>query len=320
MRQDAFPRYPEIVLTRYCPEIFSVKEVVATEKLHGSNLRVHFPCGMTSIQDIRFGSREVEYIKGEPFPLGVALRHFEERSDLLAKMWEVIKSYGFSEATVFGEAYGPGIKTKGIKYSDGQSMLFRSFDIMVGKNFLTYDLFCEVADKMGVPRVHEVWRGPPSLEAFDALLEKPSTEAVLNGITDEKNVAEGVVIRSNPLLRTVFGDWLIVKHKAKKFAEVTPSAEPKGPRALTPLDDLATRYVTEGRVQNAVLRLHDRGTPLNGNMQDMPRLLTEVVADLEKEVPQEEWLAVGFPASKALQGAVSRVLGPIYRKSLADIF
>jgi hypothetical protein len=35
-----FPKYPEIVLLPRRPEIFAVKEVIATEKLHGSNFRM----------------------------------------------------------------------------------------------------------------------------------------------------------------------------------------------------------------------------------------------------------------------------------------
>lgn len=306
-----FPRYPEVVLTARRPEIFAVKEVVATEKLHGSNSRIHFPCGMSSLDDIGFGSHDVEYTPGQPFPLGRFRDSFQRNPELLTRMWEVIKSYGFSDATVFGEVYGPGTKTKGVKYSTGTEQLYRTFGIMIGENFLTYDLFCEVADKMGLARVHEVWRGAPSMEAFDALLEKPSTEAQLHGIDDPNNIAEGVVIQSTPLLRNVFGEWLIVKHKARKFAEVAP-VEPKAPRGPNPADDLAARYVTEGRLVNAVGRLHDRGTVLSVSMKDMPVLLDEVVADLHKECAADI-AAAGITDDKNLRGAVSRVLGPLYR-------
>src|SRR5271166_5391480 len=131
--EGAFPRYPSIVLLDKRPEIFSVKKVVVTEKIHGSNFRVHFPLGMSSIADVKYGSHELEYVPGDgSFTLGKAVQWFNAHQDLLARMWEVIKSYGFPDATVFGEAHGPGIKAKGVKYSTGQEMLFRAFDIMVG--------------------------------------------------------------------------------------------------------------------------------------------------------------------------------------------
>jgi hypothetical protein len=54
-------KYPSIVELSKLPEIFHVKEVVATEKMHGSNFRLFFPLGMKSINEIRYGSRDVEY-------------------------------------------------------------------------------------------------------------------------------------------------------------------------------------------------------------------------------------------------------------------
>jgi hypothetical protein len=311
------PKYPEIAILGKRPEIFAVKEVVATEKLHGSNFRIHFPLGMESIADVGFGSRDTEHT--EPaFPLGNAKRYFTSRPELLTRMWEVIKSYGFTDATIFGEAYGPGTKAD-IKYSQGSEILFRAFDIMVGEkeNFVTYDLFCEVTDKMGLPRAHEVWRGDPTQAAFDALLGKPSVEAWKNGMPNPAP-AEGVVIRSNPLLRNVFGDWLIAKHKWGKYAERTPEKAPKVPRGATPADEYAATFVTEGRISNAVGRLSDRGTPIKGDMTDMPMLLTEMLADLRKEC-LDEWKATGMPDSD-MKGAVSKVLAPIYRRMLTTIY
>lgn len=313
---SAFPKYPEIVLVKCLPEIFAVKEVVATEKLHGSNFRLHFPCGMETIEDIGYGSREIIYSpsesEGTSFPLSRSREMFRAEPEHLTLMWEVIKSYGFPDATIFGEAYGPGIHAKGVKYLEGDAPKFRAFGIMVGENFVTYDLLCEILDKMELPRVHEVWRGPPSIEAFDALLEKPSTEGLLNGITNPGNIAEGVVIQSNPLFRTVFGEWLIVKHKAKRFSEKKTLKEPKE-RGPNPAADFAVSYITEARVYNAINRLHDRGSPLEGAMKDMPSLLTEVVNDLHKECSEE---ASQFD-DKTLRNAASKVLSPIYRAILS---
>jgi len=307
------PSYPEIALLPRRPEILSVKEVIATEKLHGSNFRIHFPLGMASLDEVGYGSRDVERSPGVDFPLNNAVRWFQARPELLGRMLEVIKSYGFSEVTVFGEAYGPGIHAKGVRYSEGQEMLFRAFDIMIGENFLTFDLFAEVADKMELPRVSVLWRGEPTVENFDALLNKPSEEAKGNGIADENNFAEGVVIRSNPLLRNVFGEWLIVKHKGTRFSEVAHAPKEKVVRGPSPADDLAAKYVTEGRILNAVGRLQDRGQALTKTMKDMPVLLAEIVADIAKEAEPEEKVLV---AEKPFTGAVSRILGPLYRKVL----
>jgi Rnl2 family RNA ligase len=309
-------KYPSIVQLPDCPEIFHVKEVVATEKLHGSNFRLSFPLGMKSIEEVGYGSRDLEYGVGDQkFPLGSVVNKFKAQTDLLNRMLEVLMiSYGFSEVTVFGEAYGPGIKAKGVRYSTGQEPLFRAFDIMVAQNFVTYDLFCEICDKIGLPRVHEVWRGEPTQANFDALLEKPSTEGLLNGFGVD-NISEGVVLRSNPLFRNVFGEWLICKHKCAKFAEVAQAALEKIPRGPTAADDFAAKYVTEGRVINAIGRLHDSGIGLSNTMKDMPTLLVAVCSDLAKDYP-DEMVELGITES-SLKGNVSRILGPMYRELLS---
>jgi hypothetical protein len=317
--QCVIPKYPSIVLLDKRQDLFAVKEVVATEKLHGSTFRIYFPLGMASLDDVQFGSHDMdlrEHSKDNKFPLMNAVKLFREtKRDLLGAMWEVIKSYGFSDTCVFGEAYGPGVHAKGVRYSEGQEILFRSFDMMVANNFITYDLFTEIADKMGLPRVHEVWRGAPTQEAFDALLEKPSVEGLKNGITNPANVAEGVVIRSNPLFRDVFGTWLIAKHKAKKFAEKAHAPSEKKDPTVTPAQVFAETYVTEGRIRNVSGHMRDR-SELAGTMADMPKLITAIIADLHKE-HEPEWLATG-DNDKSLVSAVSRVAGPIYRLLLAE--
>jgi hypothetical protein len=167
---------------------------------------------------------------------------------------------------------------------------------------------------MKLPRVHEVWRGEPTKANFDALLEKPSTEGLLNGF-GEDNIAEGVVIQSTPLFRDVFGDWLICKHKSAKFAEKATAPKEKVERGPSPVDDFVAMYVTEGRVINAIGRLTDRGTALTGTMKDMPLILTTVIADLAKDC-QREWTELSLN-EQSIKGNVSRVLGPLYRDMLA---
>ena len=53
-------KYPSIVELAKCPEIFHVKQVIACEKVHGGNFRLFFPLGMKSIEEIGYGSRDVE--------------------------------------------------------------------------------------------------------------------------------------------------------------------------------------------------------------------------------------------------------------------
>ena len=311
-----FHKYPELVRLDKRPEILSVRTVVGTEKIHGTNFRVFFPAGMTGISDVRFGGRNEEFADGDAgFYGGRPVRWFKEQPLLLSRLFEVFTSYGFSDVTVFGEAFGAGIQ-KGVRYAADDGVLFRAFDVMVGENFVTYDLFAKRCEDAGLPRVPEVWRGEPSVAAFDALLEQDSVEATRNGVTVTGNISEGVVIRSNPLLRDVFGQWLIIKHKSEKFAEVAKKGPSTG-ASVAPAQSFAETFVVAGRVTNALGRLRDRGVRLEDDMADMRVLVPEIVADLLKEC-SSEWQAAmaNGVTDKQVRGAVTKTLGIVYRRML----
>jgi Rnl2 family RNA ligase len=320
---ETFHKYPELVTLDKRPEILSVKQVVATEKLHGSNFRVLFPAGMTHPDEARFGGRNEVFAPGDDgFYGGKAVRWFKSRPELMRRLLEVFASYGFNDAILYGEICGAGIQ-KGVRYAPGDEALFRAFDLRIGESFVTYDLFVTICEAAGLPRVPEIWRGEPSLEAFDALLEKPSAEGLRNGVAAEGNVAEGVVIRSNPLLRDVFGSWLIIKHKSEGFAEVTKKRAPApgeaGRGAPSPVDEFVATYVVRGRIVNAVGRLRDAGAKLSLAMEDVPRVAQAVVDDLHKE-QEPEWQALvarGF-ADKQIRAAVTRAVASVYRRVLLE--
>lgn len=316
-----FMKYPELVRLDRRPEILAVKEVVATEKLHGTNFRLHFPAGMASIEEVQYGGRNEAFGNGESgsFYGGRPVRFFKDRPELLTAMMETFASYAFRGVTVFGEAFGAGVQ-RGVRYVTDDSILFRAFDIAVGESFVTYDLFVEICEKAGLPRVPEIWRGDPTVAALDALLEKVSTEAQRNGVTDEGNLSEGVVVRSNPLLRDVFGQWLIIKHKSEGFSEVAKKKETgKATQDVSKATDFAQTYVTRGRILNALGRIKDAGKPVANDMQDMANLVPTILADLLKEQLAEwnEALASGV-TDKQLRGEITKTLGTVYRRMLID--
>jgi Rnl2 family RNA ligase len=306
------PRYPAIPLLKRRPEIFYVREVIACEKLHGSNASIHIAEGVKDRSGIIYGSRETTSLEPN-FALKVFQRWCEDRPETLDKILAVCEEYGFSDVTIYGEAYGPGIQAKGVKYTSGKEVLFRAFDIMVSGNLLTYDLFLEVVRKMGLPSTPVIWRGEPSVEAFDKLLNQPSQEALQNGVLDGGNLSEGVVIRSNPLLRNVFGEWLILKHKSAHFSEVAaPSKVEAQAKDTSPGDAFVATFVTPARVASAICRLRDRGVPLSDTLKDIPSVLQEVVLDLQKEC-LPEWEAAGLTV-KDVKGAASKVVVKHFRK------
>ena len=316
----AFHKYPEIVGLEKRPEILAVKEVVATEKLHGTNFRVFFPEGMTSVDDVQYGGRNDVFTpeQGQDFYGGRPMGWFAERKALLEKAWAFFQERGYYNVTLYGEIAGPKVQ-KGVQYTTGKEVIFRAFDIRIGANLVTYDLFLEICDAIGLPHVPEVWRGEPRQEAFERLLEQPSHEGKSGGISAEDNLMEGVVIRSNPLLRNVYGEWLIIKHKSAKFAEVAKAKIRQDQKDLTPVQTFARTYVLRGRVINALGRLRDANVPLVDGMEDMRHLAPAVIEDLHKEC-EPEWqvlIAQDF-SDKQIRSAVSKTLAGVYQRMLRE--
>ncbi len=317
-----FHKYPEIPRLERRPEILSVKQAVAVEKLHGTNFRVLFPAGMTAVEHLFLGGRNEELNAGSAsFYGGRPIAWWTSRPDLVLGLLNAFRRRGIDgDITVYGEACGTGIQ-KGVRYGAPGEVLFRAFDIRIEENFVSYDLFTELCDEAGLPRVPEMWRGEPTLEAFDALLEKTSAEAVRNGIDDATNLSEGVVIRSNPLLRNAFGEWLIIKHKSDGFSEVAKRVPGAGGKNLAPAAAFVETYVVRGRVVNAIGGLRDAGTPLKSDMADMQFLVPAIVADLHKE-QEAEWqevLAQGI-LEKELRSAVTRALSRVFSQMLRERF
>ncbi len=159
-------------------------------------------------------------------------------------------------------------------------------------------------------------RGEPTREAFDALLEQPSQEAARSGVV---SASEGVVLRSDPLLRNVFGEWLIIKHKNERFAEVARAAPGARPVDRTSVEAFVRTYVLAGRVTNVVGHLREAGTAITNGMEDVRVLVPAVLADLRKECAPElaELLAAGFSDGDVKAG-VTRTLATVYRRMLED--
>ena len=317
----AFHKYPELVGLDKRPEILAVKEVIATEKLHGSNFRLFFPAEMTSIAEVQFGGRNEVFKSEKDFQKFYNKRPvdwFKRQPELLQGMYDLFRERGYSDVAVYGEICGGGIQ-KGVRYTQDREIIFRAFDIRIGENFVTNDLFVELCEAIGLPRVPEVWRGEPSLRAFDALLEKPSLEGQRNGISEAGNLMEGVVIRSNPLLRNVFGEWLIIKHKSEKFAEASKQKIRKETRDFSPVETFARTYIVRGRIINAIGRLRDASVPIQNDMTDMQHLVRALIEDLHKEC-EAEWQALigqGFN-DKQIQSVVSKTLAVVYRRMLEE--
>lgn len=282
-----FFKYPSLPLLHAREDILRADKAVATEKLHGTNFRIRFPRGITSIDQVEYGSKDHTFGNGndpalmKSFYNGAPVAWFKQRPELLEAMIVAFGRRNLADVILFGEFCGTPVQI-GVLYDLLHKMFFRGFNLMAGADFLAYDLFSEICQEAGVPTVPLIWRGKPSREAFDALLEQPSAEAARNGIVNGCNISEGVVIQADPLIRSR-GKWLIIKHKSAKFSEYEREGIQRERARLGPTRALAAAVVTRGRMLNVRGHLRDNAVPLNNEMPDLRVLTPAVVADVRKE-------------------------------------
>ncbi len=186
-----FPAYTEVENMRSYPAVIGTgEEVVATEKLHGTNCRVGFVTNRAADgqwEMLRMaGSRGLR--RKEP-PDAEAMRNntywfpwtLAEVNNLLSALF----AQGHQTAILYGEVFGSGIQS----YTYGQkSIAFRAFDLLIDGKFLDYDAFVACCAQYGVDTVPLVYRGPFSLSTIKQLSDGAS---LIGG----KEGREGVVVK-----------------------------------------------------------------------------------------------------------------------------
>lgn len=319
-----FYKYPSLAKLEQRRGILTVVRVVATEKLHGSNFRIYFKKGILHIEEVQYGSREHELgtagsAQCNNFHEGKPVGWFQQRPELLERLIRSFQRRNMGDTMLVGEICGTSIQN-GVLYVPRHDVMFRAFDIQTGPDtFVEYSLFTEICDEVGMPRVPQIYAGPPSLEVFNSLLERPSKEAELNGIADGCNVSEGVVIRADPLQRDHRGHYLLIKHKSKKFDECVKAGIEQDRIRLGPTVAFARSVVTRGRLLNVRGHLRDANTPFDNDMRDMQYMGPAILTDLHKEC-QDDWdalMAEGF-LDKEVEKAVRAQMNAAYRELLVE--
>jgi RNA ligase (TIGR02306 family) len=181
-----FPAYTEVENLRSYSTVFAEgEEVVATEKIHGTNCRVGFVLDGKDVVWMA-GSRTMRRKQpdtAEPmrsnhywFPLTLAP---------VKALLEELAAEGYLRTVLYGEVFGPRIQS----YDYGQAGLaFRAFDLIVGPDFVNHDEFLARCARHGVPVVPEIYRGPFSLAAIRRVSDGDS-------LTGGKHGREGVVVK-----------------------------------------------------------------------------------------------------------------------------
>ena len=182
-------------------EYLSGNEWVFTEKVDGTNIRVHW---------------EPE---PEPGQLFVTLGGRTDNAQIPAflvnklqelfpvdKLWDV---YPETPMTLYGEGYGAKIQKGGGNYiPDGVDFVL--FDVMIGGNYLKREDVEDIADRLDIGVVPIIGRG--------TLLD--AVEMVREGFQSQwgDHIAEGLVMRPAVELVSRMGKRIISKIKYKDFA------------------------------------------------------------------------------------------------------
>ena len=218
---EGLVRVPEILSLGY------VREVVVTEKIHGTSVRFGV------VDDVfRVGGRNEEFdfvTSGSKVGMGF-LGWLREKSEIVQKLKDLAVELR-QDVIVYGEWHGEGIQ-KGIKYLPA-GRDFRSFGVRFGEDLQDHDVVVKVSERIGVQTVPVLYRGVPDIEVFDQLRVAPSVVAKENEIDLENNFAEGIVISAIPMQRvgqSVGQSWLIAKHKDPRFAERVSEQKDKRPK------------------------------------------------------------------------------------------
>jgi RNA ligase (TIGR02306 family) len=181
-----FPVYTDIENMRSYPNLLvDGEDVIATEKIHGTNCRVGFVAnGETRI--LMAGSKGIrrkEPIAQEVFHANTYWHphSLSGVSALLDHLWQL----GHRQAVLFGEVYGKGVQS----YAYGQnSIAFRAFDLMVDGQYLDHETFVMLCKKHDVETVPVAYQDAFSLAAIKDLSDGDSLVGGVHG-------REGVVVK-----------------------------------------------------------------------------------------------------------------------------
>jgi hypothetical protein len=285
------------------------KECYALEKIHGCSATISWENGVLKL-----------HAGGEK------QSRFEALFDQ-AKLTEAFITLGHPEVIVYGEAYGGS--QQGMSHTYGNQLKFVAFEVKVGDYWLSVPNAEEVAGKLGVEFVHYV-RVSTDLEVLNAERDKPSVQAIRNGVTTvvgpeviEEGIVEhpvlgrlrnprkreGVVLRPIQEFTKSNGERVISKHKGDDFKETATSRKVVDPSQQVVFDQaeaIAREWCVPMRLEHVLQKMEIQG------MQDVPRVIKAMVEDIKKESEGEiVW-------SKEAEKAIARVTAQLFKKRLQD--
>lgn len=255
-------------------DILHFRTCYALEKIHGTSAHVAWKDGV-----LKFFSG------GESYDRFVALF---DATTLTAAFME---RFGTNKScTVYGEAYGG--KQQGMSPTYGPVLKFVAFDVKVedekGESWLNVPHAHGICHGLGIEFVDYV-EVSTDLDAVNVERDKPSTQAVRNGIL-EPRIREGVVLRP-PIEATDWrGNRIMAKHKRAEFAERgRPNVEmdPSRREKLAGADAIANEWVTAMRLEHVIDAILASREDKSIDTKDTPVVIAGMVEDITREASGE---------------------------------
>ncbi len=203
---------------RNFPELLQTgEEVVATEKLHGTNQRT----GLIEGQWMA-GSRTLR--RQETATPASNLYWYPSTLPPVRALLEHFAALGHQHVVLFGEVFGSKVQNLSYGKTNG-NLGFAVFDLYVDGKYLDFAEFHAICTAKGVPMVPIIFRGPFDIEAIKAASTGPTT------VGDQDHIREGVVVkpiveRTDPKIGRVILKYLNDDYLLKKEAgRVTDSTD-----------------------------------------------------------------------------------------------
>lgn len=281
---DTFSKYPHIENIDVVPAIFELPEVVVTEKVHGSAMRIGMIDGRA-----RMGGRRLEFDNIRP----------ESKDGQGFVSWvldtgldrKIETACGGQEVILYGEWHGSGTASKGwpqiqkgIRYINGND--FRVFDVKLDGRYLPQDEVALWAAKVGLKTMPVLYRGKPNAQAFNALIDTMSRVGGENGIRDPENTIEGIVIRPPTMQWDAHGNPVMAKYKVGKWAErASATKHPKTSFQEKPVlpgaREFAKEFVTPMRLEHVLDQLREEKLPID--VSSLGEVLKHMGQDIKRE-------------------------------------
>lgn len=282
--KDKFTQYPHINNIEEVGKISELSEVIITEKVHGSSMRIGLVDGK-----IRMGGRRLEFFKITPESKdGQGFVSWVLDTGLDKKISEIFSGH---DIIFYGEWHGSGTPSKGwpqiqkgIRYLKGND--FRIFDVKYEGKYLPQSQVKEFASKIGLKTMPVLYRGRPSGEIFNSLIDTMSRVGEENGIVDPENTIEGIVIRPEEFLWGEDRSPIMAKYKVGKWAERASAqkhakTQPKPRVEIAGAKEFAAEFVTKTRLEHVLDQLREENIAIGRSC--MGEVLKRMGQDIKRE-------------------------------------